>query len=130
MSKAIADIDRVRREHFGRSHDRPSGRLSRRDKQPPEMIRAKTRLRTAAWRTSLDDRKRPEAYTVAIAFLVSVARATDLENLDAAGIPPAFAAMLQDMIDRGYDPKEVMAVVRRLCRADRRARREAAERGV
>jgi hypothetical protein len=125
MITSVADIDRVRRESFSRSHDRPSGRLSRRDKQPPEEKRAKTRLRTAAWRKSLDTRKRPEAYTVAIAFLVSVARATDLENLRDNGIPPAFASMLQDMIDRGYDPTEVMAVVKRLCRADRRARRGA-----
>jgi hypothetical protein len=121
----VADIDRARREHFTRSPDRPSGRLSRRDKQPPEMIQAKARLRTAAWRKSLDDRKCPEAYTVAVAFLVSVARATGLEQLRADGVHPAFASMLRDMIDRGYDPTEVMAVVKRLCRADRRARRGA-----
>jgi hypothetical protein len=122
---SVDDIDRARREHFTRSPDRPSGRMSRRDKQPPALIRAKTRLRTAAWRRSLDDRKCPEANTVAIAFLVSVARATDFENLRDQGIPPAFAAMLTDMIERGYDPKQVMAVVRRVCRADRRARQGA-----
>jgi hypothetical protein len=67
-------------------------------------------------------RKRPEAYR-AVAFLVSVARATDLDNLRDNGIPPAFSAMLEDMIARGYDPMEVMTVIRRLCRVDRRARR-------
>jgi hypothetical protein len=125
MSTAVDHIDRVRRESFTRSPDRPSGRLSRRDKQPPEEQRAKTRLRTAAWRKSLDDRRAPEVYTVAIAFLVSVARATDLENLRDNGIPPAFESMLGDMIERGYDPLQVMAVIRRLCRADRRGRRGA-----
>jgi hypothetical protein len=115
-------IDKARRAYFDRNPDRPESRSLRgRTRQPVEIVKAKTRMRTAAWRCDLDRRRRPESGAVALAFMLAALRVANVDELDPV-VHPAFEAMLGDMMQRGYDPVEVMAVVRRLHHADRTCR--------
>jgi hypothetical protein len=118
--ETVDQIDRSTREYFSRSSDRPDAvAVRRRPVQPQAIKKAKTRMRTAAWRCQLDRLRRPESYTVALAFLLAALRVESVKHLDPT-VSPVFVAMLKDLIDRGYDPNEVTAVVRRLWEADKR----------
>ena len=118
----VAEIDAAQQSYFTRLPDRPQGRLRPRSKQPVEVLKAKSRLRTAAWRADLDKRGRPESATVALQLLVSlidVAREAGFEVADLPETRAAFDKMFIAMAERGFQRAECEAVVRRLMRRTR-----------
>jgi hypothetical protein len=70
-NQTVDEIDKARRQYFARSPDRPCARVRTRSQQPKEVVRAKDRLKTAAWRDQNDKLKRPEGAAAAMQFLVS-----------------------------------------------------------
>ena len=121
--QTVAEIDAAREAYFARSSDRPQGRVRTRSRQPAEKVKAKSRLRTAAWRDSLDKRGRPETAQVAVQILVSlveVARESGCEVEDVPETKAAFAKMFEAMVRRGFERAECEDVVKRLTRRVRR----------
>jgi hypothetical protein len=118
--QTVDEIDKARRQYFSRSPDRPQGRVRTRSRQPKEVVRAKDRLKTAAWRDKLDRLKRPEGAAVAMQFLVStvaVAREAGLDGLEAfRNSEVAFQHALDELVSRGFDRDECKSVVKRLTR--------------
>jgi len=106
-------IDQVRRTHLERSASRPSSKLRR---STPEIAKPRQkalgRLRTAAWRCSLDAKRRPESDVVAMALLAAVATQSKDVGFDPASVR-IVAAAFDDLISRGYDRREIELVFRR-----------------
>jgi hypothetical protein len=106
-------IDLVRRTHLERSTSRPN---SKQRKSAPEdkkvSRRASGRLRTAAWRCSLDAKRRPESDVVGLALLSAVATWPTGTSFDPASIGIVSAAF-NDLIQRGFDRHETEAVFKR-----------------
>ena len=107
-------IDQVRRETFSRSPSRPDGKLRRSPTVDQKALqKARGRLRQAAYRCSLDTKRKPESAVVGMALLAAVAgRSAELGfDPDSAGIvSSAFA----DLVSRGYSRSEIEAVFRRI----------------
>jgi hypothetical protein len=120
IQQSVAEIDAGRMQYFERSPDRPSARARARSKKPVEIVKAESRLRTAAWRQANDKLGKPEAFAVAMQFLVStvsLARETGLEGLDAfRPSEAAFQRALSELVARGFDMEASKAVFRRLTR--------------
>jgi hypothetical protein len=119
----VPEIDEVRRTFFSRSaDDRPSGRVRARTRQPVEVRKAKSRLRTAAWRSDLHRKRRPEGATCALAFLnavVDVARHLGREDLEVfRESEMAFQHALGTLERLGFNRQECIAVFKRLTRRD------------
>lgn len=117
--QSVAEINAGRKAYFDRSPDRPQGRVRQRSRKPSEILKAESRLRTAAWRADLDKRGRPESAAVALQFLVSlidVARESDFEVEDLPETKRAFDRLFDTMTQRGFQRTEVEAVVKRLTR--------------
>jgi hypothetical protein len=123
IQQSVADIDAAREAYFGRSPDRPQGSARARSRKPPEILKAESRLRTAAWRQANDKSGKPEAFVVALQFLVStvsLAREKGLEGLDAfRSSEAAFQHALDELVARGFDREAAKAVFRRLTRRAR-----------
>jgi hypothetical protein len=69
------------------------------------VLKAKSRLRTAAWQRQLDQTGRPETDQVAVQFMVSlieVARETGHEVEDLPETRRAFERMFAVMAERGF----------------------------
>ena len=112
-------IDEAREQYFFRDPDRPQGRVRARSKRPADVLKAESRMRTAAWRKQLDDRRAPESYHVALQFLLStidVARAAGFEAEDLPETRKAFDHALDALEARGFDRQEARAVFKRLTR--------------
>ncbi len=106
-------IDQVRRETFTRSPSRPSGKLRRPPTEPLKALtRARGRLRTAAWRVSLDTKRKPESSVVAMALLAAVATRSKEAGFDAASAAIVSRA-IEDLVARGYSLSETKAVFKR-----------------
>jgi hypothetical protein len=92
-----------------------TGEFARRKgvRQSIDIVRAKTRRRTAAWRMRNDRVQRPEASVVAMALLRALVSSPALGRLteDEHGI---VAAALIDLHSCGYSIREVLAVCKRL----------------
>jgi hypothetical protein len=122
IQQTVEQIDAARKAYFERSPDRPQGRVRTRTRKPAEVVKAESRMRTAAWRASLDKRGRPETDQVALQFLVSlveVARESGSEVEDLPETKKAFDKMFNAMAERGFQRNEVEAVVKRLTRRAR-----------
>jgi hypothetical protein len=117
--QTIEQIDEARSAYFTRNPDRPQGRVRVRSRQPVELVKAKSRLRTAAWRLQLDKIGRPESDAVALTLLVcliDVARESGHQVADLPETRAAFNRMFAVMEERGYQRSEVEAVIKRLTR--------------
>jgi hypothetical protein len=118
--QTVAGIDAARRQYFERSPDRPVGPARTRSRKPAEILKAESRLRTAAWRQANDKLRKPEGFAVAMQFLVStvsLARETGLDGLDAfRPSEAAFQHALNELAARGFDREAAKAVFRRLTR--------------
>lgn len=104
----IIDETRVA-EHF-RNSDRPNGRaFPKRSRQPIEITRAKTRLRTQAWRNRMDERRAPTTAQFGAALVSALAcSARDLNPQDWNIVMLA----LTDLRDRGFDVQEAKTLLR------------------
>ena len=108
-----AHLDSVRRSHFERATSRPSSKLRRLPTETQKAsVRASGRLRTAAWRCSLDARKRPESDVVGLSLLSAVAKWPKGSSFDPASIA-IVATAFDDLIARGFDRHEIELVFRR-----------------
>jgi hypothetical protein len=108
-----AELDSVRRSYFERSTSRPSSKLRRNppdDRKPSR--KASGRLRTAAWRCSLDAKRRPESDVIGLALLSAVATWPKGSSFDVESVG-IVAAAFNDLIDRGYDRHEIELVFKR-----------------
>jgi hypothetical protein len=106
-------IDSVRRSHFERAASRPVSKLRRSPTETQNAsVRACGRLRTAAWRCSLDAKRRPESDVVGLALLSAIAKWPKGTSFDQASIG-IVAAAFDDLISRGYDRAEIELVFRR-----------------
>jgi hypothetical protein len=113
VDRIVAKIDETRvAEHF-RNQDRPDSRFVKtRRLQDPAIGRAKTRLRTAAYRNRLDQRGAPATQQIAMALLVGlVTSRLDELTEDDRGI---VGRMLTDLQGRGFSISESQAMLRRL----------------
>jgi hypothetical protein len=110
MYQTVDDLDRERSEVYFRT-----GVFARRkgQRQPAEVVKAKSRVRAARWRTENDRACRPETAEVALFLLRALVRLQDVEtvNPDDRSI---VGMMLADMVKAGYDPKQVLAVCKRV----------------
>jgi hypothetical protein len=77
------------------------------------VVKAKSRVRAARWRTENDKARRPETSDVANALLRAMVRMHDVESVEPAD-RSIVGAMLLDMIEAGYDLNQVKAVCKRL----------------
>jgi len=115
VDRIVAAIDDTRiAEHF-RSTDRPDSRFVKpRRRQDPSIRRAKTRLRTAAYRNRLDQRR--AASTAQIAMSLLVALLTSKRSLLTDSDRDLIGRALSDLQERGFDLREVLDSLLRLRR--------------
>lgn len=109
-----ADIRRMNAEYFARLPDRPSTEfVPVRQRQDPEIRKAKAQARTAAWRLQSDRLGRPEARDVGMALLTALVTSPDLLAMTGRELRFVGAA-LADLEARGFDREQTKAVMRRL----------------
>jgi hypothetical protein len=119
VQQTVAEIDAGAAAYFARSPDRPVGRARPRNKKPAEILKAESRMRTAAWRQANDKLGKPESATVGIQLLmclIDVARESHHEVADLPETKAAFDMLFDTMAERGYRRNEVEAVIKRMTR--------------
>lgn len=113
--RIIAMIDETRiAEHF-RNPDRPDTRFVKpRRRQDPAITRAKTRLRTASYRSRLDERCAPSTAVIGMSLVMALVtlKRSSLTESDQTLIGRA----LVDLKDRGFNLAEVLDTLQRLRR--------------
>ncbi|CUT11483.1 hypothetical protein BF49_2563 [Bradyrhizobium sp.] len=114
IDRVVAAIDETRRtENFRNPDDRPDATVFKmRGRVPPEVIRAQTRCRTAAWRVRMDRRKAPDSRELAMSLLYALitTRLSEMTWTD----KDLVARALMDLQARGYDVNEAKATLRRI----------------
>lgn len=114
VDRTVAQIDKRREAEFWRDPDRPSRCfVPARQRQDPEIRKAKARARTAAWRNELDRLGRPECRDIGMALVTALASSPDLMTMTGPEVRFVSAA-LADLESRGFDRKQVLRVLRRL----------------
>jgi hypothetical protein len=114
LYQTVDDLDRERHQVWGRS-----GVFSRRRgvRQPPEVAKAKGRVRAARWRSENDRAGRPETVDVAMALLRSLVRLHDQESIETALSTAEMnivRGMVAELTEAGYQIEEIKAVCKRL----------------
>ncbi|MGY3356279.1 hypothetical protein ACVWZK_002942 [Bradyrhizobium sp. GM0.4] len=113
--RVVAEIDETRRAEHWRDPDRPDPRVfaPRRVRVPPEIVKAQTRLRTAAWRNRMDRRRAPTGREVGMALVAALITSSMSEIMESSdrGI---LAKALVDLDRRGFSVTEAKATLRRL----------------
>jgi hypothetical protein len=114
VDRIVARIDETRvAEHF-RNPDRPDAKfIKARRRQDPAVRRAKTRLRTAAYRNRLDQRGTPSTYEIAMALVVALVT-TPSSSLMSRSDWTLVGRALADLQRRGFDLAEVRSTLRKL----------------
>jgi hypothetical protein len=115
VRRTVDRIDADRREHLFRMTDRPSTEfVPVRQRQHPDIVKAKAQARTAAWRMQGDRLGRPEARDIGMA-LVTALVTSDLSRLTVeSGETTFITSALADLAARGFDRKQTLLVLRRL----------------
>ena len=112
VADVVATLDSTKATTYFRSVDRPkSAVVPARKAEDPEITKAKARLRTAAWRNKLDERRRPEVRDIGMALVMSLVTSPDLRNMSRSELDFIGRALL-DLESRGYDLQEVKAVLK------------------
>jgi hypothetical protein len=110
-------IDRIRESEFWRDPDRPSVKfVPARQRQSPEVRRAKCRLRTAAWRNRLDRLRRPEIRDIGMSMVVALVTSPHLDHAMTDTELRFVDVALDDLQARGFDLEQVKIVLRRIRR--------------
>lgn len=110
IQESVEAIDRDRQQVWFRD-----GTLLRKGmRQPVDIVRAKTRRRTARWRAENDAAQRPEVSDIALALLHALLR-SNLRDLTADERTLVGAALI-DLHQRGYKLSEVLHVCKRVRR--------------
>ena len=115
VDRIVSQIDETRvSEHF-RNPDRPDSRFVKpRRRQDPSIRRAKTRLRTAAYRNRLDQRRAASTSQIAMSLLVALV--TSKQSSIMAGDRDLIGRALIDLQSRGFNLTEVLDTLQRLRR--------------
>ena len=110
--ETVESIDRDRLEHFERAGARPKSRLIPVRPTPThEIVKARGRRRTAAYRCRLDQRHAPPGATVGLALLAAVVSLWKHELDD--NTTKIVVAAFDDLMARGYDRREIEQVFHR-----------------
>ena len=112
VDRIVARIDETRAaEHF-RSPDRPAAEFVGRYRQDPEVRKAKVRLRTAAYRSRLDQRRAATTNQIGMALVIALVTSSSasMTRSDWNLVGRALA----DLQARGFDLNEVKEALRRL----------------
>jgi hypothetical protein len=109
----VSALDDTRSTEYFRSDSRPSAEFFRpRGRQPVEITRAKTRIRTAHWRNRMDRLGRPTASQVGLAMVRALVTSTIDELTEAdRGL---LGRTLVDLQVRGFSIVEAKAALRKL----------------
>jgi hypothetical protein len=111
--RIVAKIDETRVAEHWRNPDRPDSKFVKpRRLQDPAIVRAKARLRTAAYRNRLDARAAPSTYQIAMALVVALvtSRLDELTESDRGLV----GRMLVNLQNSGFSVVESKAMLRRL----------------
>lgn len=112
----VSKIDQTRKTEYWRDHDgRPDGMVFKakpRGRIPPEVVRAQTRCRTAAWRVRNDARKAPDSHQIGMSLLHALvtSRLSEMTWTDRDLV----SRMLVDLQTRGFSIVEARNVLRRM----------------
>ncbi|MCA6098167.1 hypothetical protein [Bradyrhizobium australafricanum] len=116
IDRVVEQIDRTRREEHFRIPDRPDAQVFKPKKMgrrvPVEIVRAQTRLRSAAWRNRMDSRAAPDAREIGMALVHALitSRLSELTWTDRDLLGRA----LMDLHARGYSVVEAKQTLRRM----------------
>ncbi|WP_368507715.1 hypothetical protein [Bradyrhizobium lupini] len=110
----IAELDDTSKTMFFRDPMRPDARFTKSSRRvPQEVKRAQGRMRTARWRSSMDQRTAPTAEQVAMAMVVALTTMPNvgiLSEEDVAIVRRAFAYLRAN----GFDVEEAKSTLRRM----------------
>ncbi|MGJ4932560.1 hypothetical protein ACQR1I_09235 [Bradyrhizobium sp. HKCCYLS2038] len=113
IDRIVSEIDDERRQEHSRSSDRPDSVFLRNVNRPSvDVRRAKGRLRTAAWRSRMDQARVPDTNTFgrALVYALVTSSMDQLTELDRSIVGRA----LLDLRSRGYDVVAQNKALRRL----------------
>lgn len=114
VNRIVGQIDAMRRDLFDMEHvDKPDGRAFReRGRQDIRITRAKTRLRTAAWRKRMAENRTATADQVSRAILAALVTSSteDLMQSDRNLVNRALAGLQA----RGFDVSSTAKSLRRM----------------
>jgi hypothetical protein len=113
VDRTVAKLNEALKTEHWRNPDRPDAVfVKNRGRRPSEVVRAQGRIRTAAWRNSLDRRNCPTTSQIGMALIMSLVttRQSELTEADRGIVGRA----LVDLVARGFDLKEAQAMLRRL----------------
>lgn len=114
VRRIVNQLDETRRSEYFRNPDRPDGRIrGRRQRQSPEVIKAKSRIRVAHWRNVQDERRAPTTAQIGAALVAALALSGRINTLS-PDEPGIVGAMLTDLRQRGFDMNELVATMQRL----------------
>lgn len=112
IDRTVAMIDETRASEHFRNPDRPNPRFVKtRRRQDPAVRRAKARLRTAAYRNRLDQRRAPPVNTIGMALVTAFVTSSmsSMTDNDWNLVGRAMVALQH----RGFDLAEVKDALRR-----------------
>jgi hypothetical protein len=114
-ARVVAALDETRMTEYFRNPDRPDGSIMRprRQRQPPEVIKAKSRIRVAHWRNEQDRKHAPTTQQIGSAMVVALASTANLDELTCDD-PGLVGKMLVDLQRRGFDILETRDTLKRL----------------
>ena len=110
--EVVRRIDTTREAECFRNPDRPQARVVRRStsRQPVEVVRAQTRLRTASYRVRMDADREATTAQIGIAMVVALSTADHVSAADSELLKRAIA----DLHARGFDICKVRDTMRRI----------------
>jgi hypothetical protein len=114
VNRIVRQIDGTRRDLFSMDDvEAPDGRaFPKRQRQDPRIVRAKTRLRTAAWRKRNAEDRRATADQVARAVLKALVTSSEVDL--APSDRSLVGRVLVDLSARGFDLKHAVASLKRM----------------
>jgi hypothetical protein len=114
VDRVVAALDETRRtEHFRDNDMRPDSRFVRdRGRQDPAITRAKARIRTAAYRNRLDQKRIPSTAAIGMALVVALVTSRMIELTD--DDRTLVGRMIVDLRNRGFDVVASKNMLRRL----------------
>jgi hypothetical protein len=117
LDPKVDRIDQRRESELWRDPDRPGGKLvPARQRQNPEVRKAKSRARTAAWRNRLDRLRRPEISEIGMSLVVALVTSPNLDGSMTDRELRFVDVALADLEARGFDLGQINLVLRRLRR--------------
>lgn len=112
INEGVAAIDRSTGEFFPRNATRPRKRRVSKPAEPPEVRRAKSRRRTAAWRADNDRARRPETSIIQSYWLDALLETPGLDDVTTAQ-HEMVGRMLAALKANGYSVRETLGVLKK-----------------